>query len=248
MNNYTTTSAIFGPSITANAYTDTLTTSEQVPSSTLLHHLHINERQLRTLAVVLSLTGGLAISFALGVGIMIYWYFRKCKQRRHFHDSVDQGPCTLSTCQAEEETEVVNSELREITNTSNKLLLKSSSTAIMSSVVIDQGMNSSSIMTDLSLVSPLLLSPPVSNSFSMFVPEPSAPSAKELLLLHQSSSSTNTPNHFPQQQSCITTTTATNTAITTTTTTTTTTNDNDSNDIESLCHDCSIPPPAYTKD
>ncbi|KAI8073415.1 uncharacterized protein B0P05DRAFT_588699 [Gilbertella persicaria] len=52
-------------------------------SSSLIHRLHTNESQLRTLAVVLSLTGGLSLSFALGVGILIYWYSRKCKQRRN---------------------------------------------------------------------------------------------------------------------------------------------------------------------
>ncbi|KAI8329906.1 hypothetical protein BD560DRAFT_451587 [Blakeslea trispora] len=41
--------------------------------STLIHRLHSNERQLRTLVVILSLAGGLALSFVLGVGILICW-------------------------------------------------------------------------------------------------------------------------------------------------------------------------------
>lgn len=48
--------------------------------SRLLYRLHTNESQLRILAVVLSLTGGLVLSFALGVSILIYWHTRKSKK------------------------------------------------------------------------------------------------------------------------------------------------------------------------
>lgn len=48
----------------------------------LLHKLHSDEEHLRTLVVLLSLTGGLALSFALGIGIFLYWHVREYKRRR----------------------------------------------------------------------------------------------------------------------------------------------------------------------
>ncbi|PHZ14246.1 uncharacterized protein RHIMIDRAFT_116057 [Rhizopus microsporus ATCC 52813] len=53
-----------------------------VEDSVLLYRLHTNEVQLRTLAVILSLTGGLALSFAVGVGILIYWYAKRGNQEK----------------------------------------------------------------------------------------------------------------------------------------------------------------------
>lgn len=87
MNNYNTTSNVV--TTDTSDYDDIFTSTEESPS-TLLHRLHTNERQLRTLAVVLSLTGGLALSFALGVGILIYWYSRKCKERRRLLSHQDK--------------------------------------------------------------------------------------------------------------------------------------------------------------
>ncbi|KAI8356705.1 hypothetical protein EDC96DRAFT_609463 [Choanephora cucurbitarum] len=48
--------------------------------SSLIHRLYLNERQLRTLVVILSLAGGLALSFLLGVIILICWYSQRQKE------------------------------------------------------------------------------------------------------------------------------------------------------------------------
>ncbi|KAI8073796.1 hypothetical protein BC940DRAFT_329358 [Gongronella butleri] len=51
-------------------------------SSDMLRALHHDERELRHLVVILSLTGGLVLSFLLGVGIFIYWHWRAWSHRR----------------------------------------------------------------------------------------------------------------------------------------------------------------------
>ncbi|KAI8366813.1 uncharacterized protein BYT42DRAFT_143818 [Radiomyces spectabilis] len=80
-------------STTTNPVSTIIATEEA--STTLLHRLHTNERALRTLAVVLSLAGGLVLSFTLGVGIFVYWYFRKYKRRRH--SVIDEKPSKSMT-------------------------------------------------------------------------------------------------------------------------------------------------------
>lgn len=47
----------------------------------LVYKLRNDERHIRVLAVVLSLTGGLALSFILGVGIFLFWHIRECDKR-----------------------------------------------------------------------------------------------------------------------------------------------------------------------
>ncbi|KAI9486973.1 MAG: hypothetical protein EXX96DRAFT_61233 [Benjaminiella poitrasii] len=227
MNNYTTT--LIPSSTTINAYRETQITNESIPSSTLLHRLHTNERQLRTLAVVLSLTGGLAISFALGVGIMIYWYFRKCKQKRRLHDDIknDTGPPRQQY--HHQETSVVERDESEQTRRRHQepsISIVESSDETETILPVAEHSTITQINTDSSLMSPLLsslpLSPPVSDFSSLPVPEPSAPSAKELLYQSPSLSA------YPQQRNR-------------------TSGDND-DAITSLCHDCLAPPPAYTED
>lgn len=113
-------------------YDDIFTGTEESPS-TLLHRLHTNERQLRTLAVVLSLTGGLALSFALGVGILIYWYTRKCKEKRRLLNKRDKendeesntSSLYCPSCHPEQErpTVVEESPVEAIASTSSQALL-----------------------------------------------------------------------------------------------------------------------------
>jgi hypothetical protein len=159
--------------------------------SILLHRLHSNERQLRTLAVVLSLAGGLALSFALGVGIMIYWYLHKCKQKRRLGDETfdDDGDDSDDEKSCSAGYSYCNSRNCDYYNNTPTEIPQESTTA-----VIDQDI----------LVLPL---PPIS---LVPTPEPSAPSAKELHIHNHNNNATTSTN-------------------------------------EELCHDCSIPPPAYTK-
>ncbi|CAO3598633.1 unnamed protein product [Absidia cylindrospora] len=56
--------------------------SDQQEPTDMLHALHHDEKELRILAVVLSLTGGLVLSFLLGVGIFVYWHWRAWRARR----------------------------------------------------------------------------------------------------------------------------------------------------------------------
>ncbi|CEG74391.1 hypothetical protein RMATCC62417_09618 [Rhizopus microsporus] len=70
-----------------------------VEDSVLLYRLHTNEVQLRTLAVILSLTGGLALSFAVGVGILIYWYAKRGNQKKSPSSPPSLSlPSPLSVC------------------------------------------------------------------------------------------------------------------------------------------------------
>ncbi|CAO3613038.1 unnamed protein product [Cunninghamella blakesleeana] len=57
-------------------------TEEIIGANDMLHALHRDERELRVLAVLLSLAGGLVLSFLLGVGIFIYWHWRAYRTRR----------------------------------------------------------------------------------------------------------------------------------------------------------------------
>lgn len=238
---------------TTNNYDITIATTEE-SSSTLLHRLHTNERQLRTLAVILSLTGGLSLSFALGVGIMIYWYSRKCKQRRKLHgknmkdlenddngDDDDEKSCATtnySYCPScdmmvrDQQPEVTS----EIQNDSEMVY---GNTPIQSSIIteippIPQITAATSLVSSSSSALPssssassahhietidfMNLPPPPTSHLP--APEPSAPSAKELHHLHSSSSRSNQEQQ--QQQQPV--------------------------EEEELCHDCLVPPPAYTKE
>ncbi|CAO3642643.1 unnamed protein product [Cunninghamella echinulata] len=61
----------------------TITSPEETNGPTdMLHALHRDERELRVLAVILSLAGGLVLSFLLGVGIFIYWHWRAYRARQ----------------------------------------------------------------------------------------------------------------------------------------------------------------------
>lgn len=222
-------------------------------SSTLLQKLHTNERQLRTLAVVLSLTGGLALSFALGVGIMIYWYCHKYKQKGLFEegglfndnesddsddddDEKSNGTTNSSGCScncnyygndsntitnaAIEEQQIEQQIVHHINNSSSN-----SHRSIGSISYNPQHQQQSIEVTsiahnnDISLNDILLLPlpPPLPHATT---PEPSAPSAKELHL--QAEHDTHSNNHGSSHTNPI--------------------------DLEEqLCHDCSIPPPAYTR-
>ncbi|KAL9557578.1 hypothetical protein MBANPS3_001302 [Mucor bainieri] len=249
-------SSYFDPSSSDNLDMSMATTTEE-SSSTLLHRLHTNERQLRTLAVILSLTGGLSLSFALGVGIMIYWYSRKCKQRRKLHGS------SSSMKDAEED---VDDDEKSCTTTNYSYC------ASCDMMVRDQqlehgdmlfGNTTASVVTDIppnnnnttnaattaatSLVSSsspsiLPLSSPASSTHRMEAidlvhlpppplshlpptPEPSAPSAKELHHLHPSSSGSNQPSDHHGSGNPV-----------------------EQDGQEELCHDCLVPPPAYTKE
>ncbi|KAL7330853.1 hypothetical protein PS15p_205743 [Mucor circinelloides] len=254
-----TSSSHFDTSTSDNSVIPIATTTEE-SSSTLLHRLHTNERQLRTLAVILSLTGGLSLSFALGVGIMIYWYSRKCKQRRKLHgnsmksaqddgqcenDDDDEKSCTTtnySYCAScdmmvqDQQIEVTS----DVQNSDNLLFgnaasvvdtdpLANSATAAATCFVSSSIPSSSASSTHRMEAIDLAHLPPPPLSHLPPTPEPSAPSAKELHHLHPSSSRSN------QQQDP----------------------ENSGNQIqdrgeeeeeEELCHDCLVPPPAYTKE
>lgn len=221
-------------------------------SSTLLQKLHTNERQLRTLAVVLSLTGGLALSFALGVGIMIYWYCHKYKQKGLFEegglfndnesDDSDDDEKSNSTTNSSgcscncnyygnDSNTITNAAIEEqieqqivhINNSSNGNSHRSSSIESISYIPQQQQQSievaSTTHNNDISLNDILLLPlpPPLPH---VSVPEPSAPSAKELHL--QAEHDTHSNTHGSSHTNAI--------------------------DLEEqLCHDCSIPPPAYTR-
>lgn len=159
--------------------------------SILLHRLHTNERQLRTLAVVLSLAGGLALSFALGVGIMIYWYLHKCKQKRRLGDR------NRDTEDHSDDDSDDEKSLYSVCNWRNCDFYSNQDTP---AVPIDEESQEEIIVDPLPL-------PPIS---LVSTPEPSAPSAKELHI-HTHTNATTSTTH------------------------------------EDLCHDCLLPPPAYTK-
>lgn len=160
--------------------------------SILLHRLHTNERQLRTLAVVLSLAGGLALSFALGVGIMIYWYLHKCKQKRRLGDEAFDDDDDDDS-----DDEKSSSSSYSICNPRNCNFYDIPSATPVATTSIMAGIPQETLILDLPL-------PPVS---LVPIPEPSAPSAKEL---HTHTNATGSTH-------------------------------------EDLCHDCLLPPPAYTK-
>lgn len=195
-------------------------------SLTLLHRLHTNERQLRTLAVILSLTGGLALSFALGVGIMIYWYSRKCKQKRRLsiknpknynredndedddYDDDDEksfySNCTACDLLKQQQQQSQQQEEQDnVPNSVSHHELASSSAGqnIEQPEVIQQQQDE------------IMLLPPPPLALMFPTPEPSAPSAKELSHAHPNLASSSTSH--PEE--------------------------------EGLCHDCLVPPPAYTE-
>ncbi|CAO3628257.1 unnamed protein product [Mucor hiemalis] len=226
-------------------------------SSTLLQKLHTNERQLRTLAVVLSLTGGLALSFALGVGIMIYWYCHKYKQKGIFEDGrlfndnesdddddeKSTGTTNSSGCSCDcnyygNDSNTISNAAIEEQIEQQIVHINNSSTIIMSQH--RHGTRSNSSSGSISMLQQSIGSRPTTNNNAaetlsnnslndilllplpdlphVSTPEPSAPSAKELHLQAEH----NTSN----------------------------TNSSNTNAIEleeQLCHDCSIPPPAYTR-
>ncbi|KAK4521072.1 uncharacterized protein ATC70_004062 [Mucor velutinosus] len=242
---------------TSDNHDISLATATEESSSTLLHRLHTNERQLRTLAVILSLTGGLSLSFALGVGIMIYWYSRKCKQRRKLHGRSsmkdaqedvedDEKSCATtnySYC-ASCDMMVRDQRLEATSDVEQHDGMLFANTA--ASVVTDRPPNNATTTAATCLISPSPSIPPSSPASSTHrteiidlvrlpppplshlppTPEPSAPSAKELHHLHASSSRS---NQQPDREA------------------------NGGNRVEEdgeeeLCHDCLVPPPAYTKE
>ncbi|KAG2213161.1 hypothetical protein INT47_011310 [Mucor saturninus] len=164
--------------------------------SILLHRLHTNERQLRTLAVVLSLAGGLALSFALGVGIMIYWYLHKCKQKRRLGDR------NTDNHEQDEEDSDDGKSLYSICNYRNCDFYNRDNPNHPTAE--EEQVQEEIILLDNLTTLPL---PPIS---LVSTPEPSAPSAKELHI-HTHTNATSSSAH------------------------------------EDLCHDCLLPPPAYTK-
>ncbi|GAN09535.1 hypothetical protein MAM1_0273c09065 [Mucor ambiguus] len=248
-------SSYFDPSTSDNHDISIATTTEE-SSSTLLHRLHTNERQLRTLAVILSLTGGLSLSFALGVGIMIYWYSRKCKQRRKLHGSSgmkdaqedvedDEKSCTTTNYSYCASCDMmVRDQQLEVTSDAQQHgdILFGNTTA---SIVTDIPPNNATTTAATSLVSsssPSILPsssassthrmeaidlvhlPPPPLSHLTPTPEPSAPSAKEL---HHSHPSSSRSNQQPDNGGG---------------------NPVEQDGQEELCHDCLVPPPAYTKE
>jgi hypothetical protein len=138
-----------------------LTATEEA-SSTLLHRLHTNERQLRTLAVILSLTGGLALSFALGVGILIYWYSHKCKQKRQQQKSYP--PSEHNSIVVYQEPSEQHSHHHHHHHHERELE--------EASIPSEPGPSSNEPM-----IPQFLIPPPIS---TVQTPEPSAPTAKEL--------------------------------------------------------------------
>ncbi|CAO3655069.1 unnamed protein product [Mucor fragilis] len=254
-------SSHFDPS-TSDNYDISIATTTEESSSTLLHRLHTNERQLRTLAVILSLTGGLSLSFALGVGIMIYWYSRKCKQRRKLHgsgsnikDDQEDGQCeneddekscaTANYSYCASCDMMVRDQQLEVTSDVQQHgdMVFGNTTA---SGVTDIPPNNAATFVSSSSPSPSML--PSSSAPSMHrmeaidlvhlpppplshlppTPEPSAPSAKELHHLHPSGSSRSNQQSDRQDSSGE--------------------NPAQEDGEEELCHDCLVPPPAYTRE
>lgn len=81
---------------------DTVTTalwnSDPQEPTDMLHALHRDEKELRVLAVILSLTGGLVLSFLLGVGIFVYWHWRSYRTRqRKKLTRLKQPPSSIQT-------------------------------------------------------------------------------------------------------------------------------------------------------
>jgi hypothetical protein len=160
-------------------------------SSTLLHRLHTNESQLRTLVVILSLTGGLALSFVLGVGIMIYWYFRKCKQKRRLSD---KKPSNQDDDEYEDDDEKSFYSYCAACNLMRQQ--QEEQEQDRSSVSHHESISTASRNTDQQ--DEIISIPPLPLALLLPTPEPSAPSAKELSHANQNiaSSSTSHPEEL----------------------------------------------------
>lgn len=87
--------------INATTSLDPATPTEE----SLVHKLRMDEQHIRALAVILSLTGGLALSFALGAGIFLYWHLREFKRRKQSRQgylleqqSIESKSTTTTSC------------------------------------------------------------------------------------------------------------------------------------------------------
>ncbi|KAI9310279.1 hypothetical protein BX666DRAFT_2009923 [Dichotomocladium elegans] len=63
----------------------------------IVNKIRADESHLRALVVILSLAGGLALSFGLGAGICLYWHLRKFRRKKHLRKPPHTSSAAIET-------------------------------------------------------------------------------------------------------------------------------------------------------